>query len=242
MEMKKMNTHLELWLNEVDEKPTIISREWIEDFNNAINNMNFELPLFILAPSGIAGANIKEMKNMNKQEAKEFSALGNLMIKKMLYYKPVVLGFFDKYLLGGGLEFALACDIIITTSNCKIGFPEVKLGVIPGFYGIDLAYYKNIPILYELLYTGMIESVENINTKDIFNDVVSSWNGIEVRKNKYSEKFNDVSFKSLALIKERIIKLRNYNAFKEGSESFSSLFEEKEQTERMNAFFNKNKC
>jgi len=39
------------------------------------------------------------------------------------------------YALGGGFELALSCDIIVATSNAKVAFPEVGLGIIPGFGG-----------------------------------------------------------------------------------------------------------
>jgi enoyl-CoA hydratase len=39
------------------------------------------------------------------------------------------------YCLGGGFEFALACDFILASENAKIGLPEVSLGLIPGWGG-----------------------------------------------------------------------------------------------------------
>ena len=39
------------------------------------------------------------------------------------------------YALGGGFEFGLACTYRVASTNAKIGLPEVKLGLLPGFGG-----------------------------------------------------------------------------------------------------------
>ena len=39
------------------------------------------------------------------------------------------------YALGGGLELAMACHIRVASENAKLGQPEVKLGIVPGYGG-----------------------------------------------------------------------------------------------------------
>ena len=93
----------------------------------------------ILTGSGqkafVAGGDIKEMAAMNAYQGHQFALKGQrvlLFIEKMS--KPVIAAV-NGYALGGGLELALACDIIYASENAKLGFPEVTLGVIPGFGG-----------------------------------------------------------------------------------------------------------
>jgi enoyl-CoA hydratase/carnithine racemase len=56
---------------------------------------------------------------------------------------------------GGGLEFALACDLIIADKSARFAFPELRLGLIPGFGGIPrLKRDVGNAVVRDLLLTG----------------------------------------------------------------------------------------
>src|SRR3970282_568369 len=58
------------------------------------------------------------------------------------------------FALGGGCELALACDFIYASTNARLGQPEVKLGVIPGFGGTHrLSRRVGVAKARELVYT-----------------------------------------------------------------------------------------
>lgn len=83
----------------------------------------------------VAGADIKEMAGMSSVEGHQFALKGQrtmLAIEKMK--KPVIAAV-NGFALGGGLELALACDFIYASEKAKLGFPEVTLGIMPGFGG-----------------------------------------------------------------------------------------------------------
>ena len=80
-----------------------------------------------------AGADIAEMVGKTKDQATEFSKVGQRTFRNLeLLAKPVIAAV-NGFALGGGCELALACDFRIASSKAKFGQPEVNLGVIPGY-------------------------------------------------------------------------------------------------------------
>ncbi|TFG59123.1 MAG: enoyl-CoA hydratase/isomerase family protein [Spirochaetales bacterium] len=83
----------------------------------------------------IAGADIREMRKMDRVGAGEFSLAGNRVLRHIENFPVPVIAAVNGYALGGGLEAALAADLICASSRAKFGMPEVTLGIIPGFGG-----------------------------------------------------------------------------------------------------------
>ena len=90
-----------------------------------------------------AGADINNFLTMDDRAAYHFSDLGQNVMNSIATYEKPVIAAVHGYALGGGFELALACDFRISDVNTKYGFPEVGLGIMPGFGGtqriIDLA-------------------------------------------------------------------------------------------------------
>jgi len=98
-----------------------------------------EVRVVILTGSGekafIAGADISQFLGLDEAGAKEYSRQGQDVTALIENSKKPVIAAINGYALGGGTEFALACHIRIASENAKMGQPEVKLGLIPGFGG-----------------------------------------------------------------------------------------------------------
>jgi len=82
-----------------------------------------------------AGADIAEMRTQNAIEAEAFSRLGHRATQALEALPIPVIAAVGGYALGGGCEFALACDWIYASEKARFGQPEVGLGLIPGFGG-----------------------------------------------------------------------------------------------------------
>jgi enoyl-CoA hydratase len=83
----------------------------------------------------VAGADIAEMRGLTPLQLRDFSRHGQaLMLSIERLGKPVIAAI-NGFALGGGFELAMACHLRIASENAKIGQPEVKLGLIPGFGG-----------------------------------------------------------------------------------------------------------
>ncbi|NLB53513.1 MAG: enoyl-CoA hydratase/isomerase family protein [Syntrophomonadaceae bacterium] len=79
-----------------------------------------------------AGADIKHMASLYPMEAEEFITLINSASDKIAGLNKPTIAAIAGYCLGGGLELALACDILIASQGSKMGQPEINVGIIPG--------------------------------------------------------------------------------------------------------------
>lgn len=105
--------------------------------------------------SFVAGANIKEMKDLNAVEGQAFSDLGNTAFEKIANLKQPTIATVNGFALGGGCELAIACDIRLASENAVFGQPEVGLGITPGFGGTQrLARLIPTGMTKEMIYTA----------------------------------------------------------------------------------------
>jgi enoyl-CoA hydratase/carnithine racemase len=82
-----------------------------------------------------AGADIKALAAMGYEEIVAWNARLHHAFTALSQLPIPVIAAINGYALGGGLELALAADIRIGSSSCKVGLPEVTLGIVPGSGG-----------------------------------------------------------------------------------------------------------
>ena len=82
-----------------------------------------------------AGADIKELMGRSVVEEKRGAELGQHTFAKLDSLKVPSIAAINGYAFGGGLELAMACTFRIASANAKMGLPEIKLGLIPGYGG-----------------------------------------------------------------------------------------------------------
>jgi enoyl-CoA hydratase len=82
-----------------------------------------------------AGADIAEMARMTAAEGHAYSRLGHDVHARLEALPMPVVAAVNGIALGGGLELALACDLIVAAERARLGQPEINLGLIPGFGG-----------------------------------------------------------------------------------------------------------
>ena len=109
----------------------------------------------------VAGADISAMKDMDEAAAKQFASLGHATFDRVEALPCPVIAAVNGFALGGGCELALACDFMFVSTRAKLGQPEVKLGVIPGFGGTQrLTRRVGAARARELIYTGRMVGAE----------------------------------------------------------------------------------
>ena len=83
----------------------------------------------------VAGADIAAMAEMGVSEGLEFTRLGHAVMSAIEELPIPAIAAVNGFALGGGLELALACDLIVASDKARFGQPEINLGIIPGFGG-----------------------------------------------------------------------------------------------------------
>lgn len=122
----------------------------------------YELPAKVLRISGTGGsfavgADIKTMLGYSGYTAKGFSMLGNRLFKLMQNIPQVVIAEIDGFCMGGGMDFAVACDFRFATEDSKFAHPGTKLGIITGFGGTQrITRIMKRPQVTELFISGNI--------------------------------------------------------------------------------------
>lgn len=82
-----------------------------------------------------AGADVKELMGRTQAEHKRSLEVGQATIAKLDRLPMPSVAIVNGYAFGGGLELALGCTFRVATPNAKMGLPEIKLGLIPGYGG-----------------------------------------------------------------------------------------------------------
>lgn len=82
-----------------------------------------------------AGADITELMERNLMQQRLGAQLGQRTFEKLAKLRIPSVAVLHGYAFGGGLELAMACTFRIATAKARMGLPEVKLGLIPGYGG-----------------------------------------------------------------------------------------------------------
>src|SRR3981081_4525757 len=83
----------------------------------------------------IAGADIGELAKQDAVSGKEYTHRGQSVLNLIENLGKPVIACINGFALGGGCEIAMACTMRLASENAKLGQPEVKLGIIPGYGG-----------------------------------------------------------------------------------------------------------
>jgi 3-hydroxypropionyl-coenzyme A dehydratase len=146
-----------------------------------------------------AGGDLKNVIKMSPNDAIQYANHVHELLNLIEGLAKPVLAAINGFALGGGCQMALACDLRIASSNAKIGQPEVKIGISPGWGGTQrLSRIVGISKAKELIYTGkIIDANEAYNIK-LINKIV--------RLNDDEKQKDNPIVENLILLKEKLLR------------------------------------
>jgi enoyl-CoA hydratase len=112
----------------------------IRELSNALDTIaDSNARALVITGSGdrafCAGADINELMDRDLLSQREGAELGQTTFAKLDRLSIPSVAVIHGYAFGGGLELAMACTFRVATPNAKMGLPEIKLGLIPGYGG-----------------------------------------------------------------------------------------------------------
>src|SRR5256714_5588697 len=121
----------------------------------------------------IAGADIGELAKHDAVSGKEYTHRGQSVLNLIENLGKPVIACINGFALGGGCEIAMACTMRLASDTAKLGQPEVKLGIIPGYGGTQrLPRLVGKGIAMQLLLSGEMISAQEAHRIGLVNEVV----------------------------------------------------------------------
>ena len=152
-----------LYADKADSSTNVLSKEVLEELHFIIDYLAAERPqgLIILSAKSngfIAGADVKEFAAIHDYDrAVEFVTRGQSIMERIEKLPFPTVAMIHGFCLGGGLELALACRYRVAEDDprTRLGLPEVKLGIHPGFGGtVRLPPLVGAPVAMDLMLSG----------------------------------------------------------------------------------------
>jgi len=157
-------------LDRADASANTLAREVLEELDSALERIGIEKPAGVVFRSAkaagfIAGADIKEFVEFDARgTVMESIRYGQQVFQRIAELPCPTVAAIHGHCMGGGTELALACRYRIASSDdsTRIGLPEVKLGIYPGWGGsVRLPPLVGAPAAMDMMLTGRALSASN---------------------------------------------------------------------------------
>jgi len=190
------------------------------------------------------GADITSFVSKSPRDIHEIIRQGQRLMSKIENSSKIYIAIIKGYCLGGGLEPAISCDFRIAAENAELGFPEINLGIIPGWGGTQrLPRIVGLGKAKEFIMLGNVIHAQDALEIGLVNKVVPIDNLIdEVREvaNRIV-KGSSVALKYAKYVLNLDIQIPLESRFRIETETWFTLFSTKDAEEGLRAFIEKRK-
>ncbi len=118
-----------------------LNRRTLEELDDCIRDFHADdsLRAAVLTGAGeksfVAGADINELAVLSPVNGRDYGLFGQSVLDRIERGGKPVIAAINGFALGGGCELAMACHLRLASESAKLGQPEVRLGLIPGYGG-----------------------------------------------------------------------------------------------------------
>jgi len=143
-------------------KHNVFNIEMMNEFNDVLKELanDSDLKCVVLLGEGKSWCAGVEVGDHKPDMVHEMIATFNRSFELINTLEVPTIAAVDGACLGGGMEYAIACDIVIATKSAKFGQPEVKLGFLPPYAAIRLPQLVGQAKAIEVCTTGKIYSAD----------------------------------------------------------------------------------
>ncbi|HXZ13242.1 MAG TPA: enoyl-CoA hydratase-related protein [Candidatus Sulfotelmatobacter sp.] len=156
-----------------------LNRKTVEELGDCLDAARRDANVRVLILTGagekafVAGADINELAQRTAIDGKDFALFGQEVFHRLETMGKPSIAAINGFALGGGCELALSCTMRIASRNAKIGQPEVKLGILPGYGGTQrLARLCGKGVAHEMILSGEMIPAEEALRVGLVNRVV----------------------------------------------------------------------
>ena len=190
----------------------------------------------------MAGADIKEYAQQTQAQFEDFQTKGHSLYPAIEGNAKPVIAAINGYAFGGGLEIALACDMIVAVEGAKMGLPEINLNLIPGGGGtLRLSKKIGVNLANEMIMTGRTVLAEEMYRHGLINYIYPKDAFIE-KVTQFAASFADKEPDRLEAIKQ----LTQFSAGGVGmaaqrmeNAALNNFYRSKEGKEKIQEFYKK---
>ena len=152
----------------------------MEELRAAFHDLKNDIAIRVVIFTGagdkafIAGADIGELAQRDPVSGKEFAHRGQSVLNLIENLGKPVIACINGFALGGGCEVAMACTMRLASDNARLGQPEVKLGIIPGYGGTQrLPRLVGKGLAMQSVLTGEMMSAQEAHRIGLVNEVTA---------------------------------------------------------------------
>jgi enoyl-CoA hydratase len=190
-----------------------------------------------------AGADIKELTGRSLSQQRRDAAFGQAVLARLDTLPMFSVAAINGYAFGGGLELALACTFRIAVTTAKMGLPEIKLGLIPGYGGTQrLPRVIGEARALELIMSARTIDAEEAQRIGLVHHVVSG--DVLAGAIEYARSFSAYGLPALKLARDavkRALDVPLHEGLKLEADLNTLAFQTEDASEGMNAFMQKRK-